>query len=97
MSWAGEIQIYGYNTQLYSNLSQVSGDTERLVSTLSCVFPGSGAAGRGGGRGGDAPGEGGDPGLGGHALLPPQTRVQTDPGNGNIELCILTEYCVALR
>ena len=23
MSWAGEIQIYGYNTQLYSNLSQV--------------------------------------------------------------------------
>ena len=23
MTWAGEIQIYGYNTQLYSNLSQV--------------------------------------------------------------------------
>ena len=22
-TWAGEIQIYGYNTQLYSNLSQV--------------------------------------------------------------------------
>ena len=33
MSWAGEIQIYGYNTQLYSNLSQVQRPKEKNIQS----------------------------------------------------------------
>ena len=47
------------------------------------MFSGAGAAGRSGGRGSDAPGEGGDSRLGSHALQPSQTRVQADPGTGS--------------
>ena len=53
---------------------------EYTWSKINIYCPGSGAAGWGGGRGCDAPGEGGDSGLGSHALQPQQTRVQADPG-----------------